>query len=61
MRTILTALAATGLVTVALIGCQPAASPTDSVAPESMGTESMGTESMGAESMAPTESASPSP
>jgi hypothetical protein len=40
MRTILTALAATGLVTVALIGCQPAASPSDSIL-ESVPAESM--------------------
>jgi hypothetical protein len=40
-RTVLTAAAATGLVAVALIGCQPAASPDDSVPAESMGTESV--------------------
>jgi hypothetical protein len=40
-RTILTAAAATGLVAVALIGCQPEASPTDSVDTESFPAESM--------------------
>jgi hypothetical protein len=54
-RAILTAAAATGLVAVALIGCQPAASPTDSVDMESFPAESM------AESMQMSEEPSASP
>jgi hypothetical protein len=41
LRTILTAAAATGLVAVALIGCQPEASPTNSVDLQSFPAESM--------------------
>ena len=36
LRTTLTALAAIGLLAVAMIGCQPAASPTDSMSTETL-------------------------
>ena len=57
LRTALTAAAAVGLVTVALIGCQPAASPTDG----SIGTESIGTESVAPMSEEPSASPSETP
>jgi hypothetical protein len=57
-RTVLTAAAATGLVAVALIGCQPEASPTDSIGTESFPAETIPGMS---EAASPSEGASPSP
>jgi hypothetical protein len=54
IRTIATAMAATGLVAVALIGCSPSASPAESV-PDN-GTESLPAESMAEPSASPSES-----